>query len=355
MTFFSRLRTQILSWWQDTPLPAGVSNASVSFQSWHEYDEVSNRWRAVEDARQPTTTSPEDTRQGCSPSYSLVTWNVDYSSPFPGRRLSAILSHIFSLAPPAVDIIFLQELSVEAFALLLDEPRIRQGWFLSDADGRLPAGQSFTSITLISKVRSQSLRPGPVWRVKYPSRFQRDALCCDIFVPSTPDTPGTRVRLVNVHLDSLPIQPSLRPQQISIIAGFLRSAARGVVAGDFNPVLPTDDAVLGDNGLVDAWAELHPGDPGYTWGVDGTEPFPPNRMDKVATVGLRVQDIEILSPGYIGKTAETRKSLSVVPTPDRAATPGQSGEKSDEETVPCSDHSGLKCSFTLVGLETTGP
>ena len=44
---------------------------------------------------------------------------------------------------------------------------------------------------------------GPIWRVKYPSRFERDALCCDILLPSHgPAKNPFRVRLANVHLDS---------------------------------------------------------------------------------------------------------------------------------------------------------
>jgi tyrosyl-DNA phosphodiesterase 2 len=261
--------------------------------------------------------------------YNLVTWNVDYSSPCPGKRLSAILSYTLSLTP-AVDIIFLQELPREGFGFLLGDPEVRQHWFLSDADGVLPAGQSFTTITLLSKARFQGPKLGPVWRVKYPSRFERDALCCDVFTGCTPGKPRVRLRLINVHLDSLPIQPSLRPQQVAATAALLRSAGRGVVAGDFNPVLPADDALVQENGLVDAWAKLHPSDPGFTWGADGKEPFPPNRMDKVASLGVKMQHMAILTPGYIRKK-------------DR-------GEGTDGgDVVAWSDHAGLHCSFKLVG------
>lgn len=87
---------------------------------------------------------------------------------------------------------------------------------------------------------------GPVWRVKYPSHFDRDALCCDIFVPSLkkPGSSTARIRLVNVHLDSLPIKPSHRPRQISIVSSFLRIAGRGLVAGDFNPLFDEDVVLL---------------------------------------------------------------------------------------------------------------
>ncbi|KAK3295054.1 Endonuclease/exonuclease/phosphatase [Chaetomium fimeti] len=327
MAFLSNFRTKILSWWQDTPLPAGTP---ASFQSWHEFDENGNRWRVV-DSAQETPSDDQDGQEATDRPYTLVTWNVDYSSPLPGQRFSAILSHALSLSP-AVDVIFLQELSREGFMVLLNEPEIRRRWFLSDADAVLPAGQSFTTITLLSKVRFQ--KPGPVWRVKYPSRFGRDALCCDVFAPSAAGNgkpgEGARIRLVNVHLDSLPIQPSLRPKQVSVIAALLRSAGRGIVAGDFNPVLPADSTLVEDNGLVDAWVELHPGNPGFTWGVDGKEPFPPNRMDKVAVAGLRAQDVGILSPGNIIREDHV-------------------GEPADR-VVAWSDHSGLKCTFKLVEL-----
>lgn len=346
MAFISHLRTQLQSWWQNTPLPTDVA---ATFQSWHEFDKAGHRWRAVEPKREinvPIHNGQREADWECQ-SYNFVTWNVDYSSPFPGDRLSSLLSQIFSLSP-AVDIIFFQELSAKAFLGLLDEPEIRRGWFLSDANGVLPAGQSFTTITLLSKRRFQTPNPGPAWRVKYPSRFQRDALCCDIFVPLAPGTPGhpARVRLVNVHLDSLPIQPSLRSQQVSSIAALIRSAGRGIVAGDFNPVLPTDDTLVPDNGLVDAWAELHPDDPGFTWGLDRKEPFPPNRMDKVAMVGLSVENIEVLSPGYISRTAAAGGVLASGSTQKLGAL-GNEKERGNEEMVSCSDHLGLRCSFNL--------
>ena len=58
MAFISHFRTQILSWWQDTPLPAG---AAATFQSWHEFDEVGNRWRAVEKGREIVRWLPPQT------------------------------------------------------------------------------------------------------------------------------------------------------------------------------------------------------------------------------------------------------------------------------------------------------
>ena len=136
-----------------------------------------------------------------------------------------------------------------------------------------------------------------------------------------------------MHLDSLPINPSLRPRQLAIIASYLRAAGHGLVAGDFNPVLPEDDALVGKNGLVDAWTELHPEDDGFTWGVDGDAPFPPSRLDKVAMVGLKASDIQVLPPGKIELTGVLKHE----------------GNNQDDQglAVKWSDHSGLVCSVGL--------
>lgn len=337
MDFLSRIGTRAVSWYQATRRPTAEMHTTSISQSWHEFDEASQRWRPRKPSR-PTTDHLATQQE--PQSLNLVTWNVDYSSPQPGPRLTALISRVLGLSPP-VDIIFLQEVAGEALSVAVDEPRLRQDWLLSDIDKNFSGSHRFTTISLLSKswVRhaeeSLGREPlGPIWRLKYPSHFERDALCCDIFVPSSSASSPARIRLVNVHLDSLPIRPSFRPQQISILAELLRSPGRGVVAGDFNPVLPEDETLVEDNGFVDAWVELRPGESGFTWGIDGKQPFPPNRLDKVALLGLKVQDVEILHPGYLAKPI---------------ATVSESEQKQiTDEPVPWSDHSGLRCSFRLV-------
>ncbi|TWU77072.1 hypothetical protein ED733_008036 [Metarhizium rileyi] len=345
MTLFSLLRNRYLSWSQNIPLPADL-HVSPVFQSWHEFDAASGQWRVVPVNNTNTNTKHGEPEQKHhqraiqnSP-FVLVTWNVDSSSPLPAARISAIASHLATLTP-AVDIIFLQEVSPEALRFLLSHQQIRHFWYSSEADETNWQGQFFASMTLLSKRRfirhaeasSVIATLGPVWRLKYPSRFGRDALCCDIFLPSPAhlsssagETQYVRVRLVNVHLDSLPIQPSQRPQQISLIASVLRSTNCGLVAGDFNPVLADDATLIADNQLIDVWHELHPGDPGFTWGVDGQQTFPPSRLDKVALVGLQAHRIEVMHP-------------EAVELPDQS-----------RHTVPWSDHSGLRC---ILGLDTS--
>ncbi|KAK1767888.1 hypothetical protein QBC33DRAFT_514794 [Phialemonium atrogriseum] len=331
----SSTHNQLFSQSQSTPLPDVMPDTEVTFQSWHEFDSSTQQWSRVDLDSPSASHTPEATHQSDSDDFNLVTWNVDAFSAIPAQRLSGIISHVLSLTPTP-DIIFLQEVPAAGLSFLLNEPRIRESWFSSEADlTNWRGGLPFATTTLLSRSRfgyggddrSRSRRAtlGAVWRVKYPSRFRRDALCCDVFVPAsaasasaaTPPPPSdtasstttavpepSRVRLINVHLDSLAYQPSLRPGQLSAAAAFLRSAGRGIVAGDFNPVLPEDETLVADVGLEDAWlvaaaaAGKEEEDPGFTWGVDGKAAFPPCRMDKIATLGgLRAREVRVMHPG----------------------------------------------------------
>lgn len=69
------------------------------------------------------------------------------------------------------------------------------------------------------------------------------------------------------------------------------------------------------------------------WGVDGDAPFAPSRLDKVATVGLKASDIQILPPGKI----------------EQPGALNHEGNNQDDQglAVKWSDHSGLVCSVGL--------
>lgn len=349
---------QASAWWRNTPLPRFEDPTSLAFQPWYRFDSCSNKWASFDPERVMTNKSDTGLRRETAlPAHQrrlvLVTWNVDAGSPASERRISAIISHIQTLFP-AVDVLLLQEVSHQALAALLETPWIRDNWFCSEADTSNWGKQPFASMALVSKLCCGTLDCadgkailGPAWRVKLPSRFGRDALCFDILVPSgnrKSSEPGkhTRVRLVNVHLDSLPIQPSLRPRQFSIINSYLTVAGRGLIAGDFNSVLPEDNILVYKNNLVDLWTQLHPTSPGFTWGVDGKQRFPPNRLDKVAALGLEAHEIAVISPGII-RDQTKRNQLQQ---------PKTSQEQMTTQDLPLawSDHHGLICSLSL--LET---
>lgn len=340
MSLISSIRNHYLSWSHSTPLPDLPGTAPTVFQHWHVFNTTTSKWEIVQpDLSQTSTPTPQE------PNLRLLTWNIDAFGEKPESRLEAILFKVRQMLKDGngPDIIFLQEVSKKALSHLLQEDWVREDWISSEADETNWSGVQFATMTLLSRPRftpisnpSPGTTPnsawgfslGPVWRVKYPSRFQRDALCCDVLWDRT-----TRIRLVNVHLDSLPIQPNLRPQQVSIGADLLRAAGggggggRGLIAGDWNPVAEGDADLVRENGLVDAWEQLCPGEDGFTWGLDGKgEPFPPGRLDKVAVLGLRVKDVEVVHPGIL-----------------------DTGTDCESDTgVPWSDHSGLICSFTQV-------
>ena len=220
MALFSRIHSRILSWSQDVPLPADERDLIPVFQSWYEFRVSTQTWSPINGTWTTGITSNTQQRTDQSSKLVLVTWNVDSYSALPQSRISGIISHIRSLAE-AADFIFFQEVSRAALVSLLDDAWIRESWFSSEANLTGWKSQSFASMTLLSRSRfgygkesSGQATIGPVWRVQYPSRFERDALCCDVFVPSSrtssPDSAAatSRIRLVNVHLDSLPIRPS---------------------------------------------------------------------------------------------------------------------------------------------------
>jgi tyrosyl-DNA phosphodiesterase 2 len=110
------------------------------------------------------------------------------------------------------------------------------------------------------------------------------------------------LRAVNVHLESLALQPPLRPAQLAHCKNHVNETEAGFIAGDFNAIESFDDELAEQNGLIDAWAALHlleSGDEstkngrrpsmkgGETWGIQVEEPFPPGRLDRIALKNMR--------------------------------------------------------------------
>jgi len=176
--------------------------------------------------------------------------------------------------------------------------------------------------------RGEKFMLGRVSRVTLPSNYRRDALYVDIIPPTAP---STVFRLINVHLDSLRNTLRYRAQQLEILANVLHEprCSGGIIAGDFNAICPEDDGLVDKNELADAWVALHGGsDPdGATWGfgVVRRGRLGPGRLDKVAMMGLKAEEIQVLRPGHIEVTS-----------------PGE-----EPVEIPWSDHCGLRCTFTI--------
>ncbi|KAF6831908.1 endonuclease exonuclease phosphatase family protein [Colletotrichum musicola] len=297
-----------------------------------------------EPANQPVT--------GPGRELSIVTWNVNARADHQDRRLTAIFSRLLEW-PPVPDVIFLQEVNMKTFfSAILGDDRIRADWLSSEGDASRWQGREFMTITLLSKECFKFPNPTPgfdpatcilgrVSRIKFSSRCGRDALCAEVLVPSQRSLNYHHVQLLNVHLDS---QPPLgdgraiwnrRHHQLFVAAGVLHNKHHGLVAGDFNGMSPEEEKSIEDMRLSDAWKYLHgDDDPGYTWFIEGNTAFLPKRRDRVATLGLKVLDMQIIHPGNIDdKTAAEKKADNYNPD--------------DNKRVPWSDHSGLRCTFML--------
>ena len=249
------------------------------------------------------------------------------------------------------DILFLQEVRPGVRVHLLNDARIRAGFFVTDAeDGSSFNNVPFTTMTLLSKASFSSFTPRndytatSVNRFKFPSRYKRDALCTDICVPlSNPGSFATTKLLsfVNVHLDSLASTLPYRGEQMRIVRNIVgptndqqeqENLKLGLIAEDFNAVCKEDQELIRNNGLVDAWISLYGTgtdkfDP-WTWGCQNLQNnFVPKRLDRIAmTEGLEAVDMYVMHPGTIA-----------VPRP---------GGEADGE-VRWSDHAGLNCRFSI--------
>jgi len=371
------------------PVPLPVGCPPLTPQAWHKYDEATKAWKPVSDLpsmEEYTTWSPtnaaatttnqekEKEKETDQQRFHLTTWNADAFARHPEMRMKALLRNIWDASPKS-DIVFLQEVCVEAARWIMHDDTVRKDWFISEDSVRVYQVQRYATMTLVSKrtfgyakshaEEGKSLL-GPVWRTRFRTRYMRDGLCCDLFVAGLRSTPTEtsekdgggsstaaqtpkprlkRLRLINVHLDSLPSKPSFRPSQLEVSAALLRAAGAGLVAGDFNPVQKEDQTLLEQPhiNLLDAWKAVRPGEDGFTWGTEGPQPYPPARLDKIAMLGLRPLVVEVVEAGTYelegGKKREREEE-------DEDYEAGL-GSKVPTKKFLWSDHHGLRCQFAL--------
>ncbi|KAJ6012458.1 endonuclease/exonuclease/phosphatase family protein, partial [Penicillium canescens] len=208
----------------------------------------------------------------------LVKWNIDLGAPKDQERATVTTTFITELEPK-VDIVFLQDVSKGScgkfYSTIVTVIRVFRANVMMGKD----------TITLLTMTRFSSgseigkATLGPVCRNKYSNLFERDALCCDILVPSLGES-GALTRKQWSHC--LAISSSRRN-----------------------------------------WL--------YMGGVDGLQQFPPNCLDKTATLELKASSIRVLKLRQLGGS---EKSGSLRP-------------ESTEDFPSWSDHNGLLCSFSL--------
>jgi tyrosyl-DNA phosphodiesterase 2 len=241
----------------------------------------------------------------------LITWNIDMLIPAAEARMAAALAHLESLvaAAPADEpcVIFLQEMLASDMAQIAAAPWVRARFLASDVDRANWLSPLYGTATLVDR----RLRVARIFRVRYVSRWERDALFVDVAVKAPrgaaaggssgggggdDDDGGAPVllRLCNTHLESLVANPPVRPMQLKAAAPYMHDAAvhGALLAGDLNAIQPFDRTLHSENGLEDAYLALggqEDSEDGYTWGYQCPQwmrdKFGRSRLDKVLFCG----------------------------------------------------------------------
>ncbi|KAH7109446.1 Endonuclease/exonuclease/phosphatase, partial [Dendryphion nanum] len=260
---------------------------------------------------------PHSSQSSCSSanrpleSLHILSWNIDFSAPFPRARMTAALSHIeyllTTIPSTSAVIVFLQEMQEVNIAMtdveqqandltqLREAPWVQDRFYLTDIDSA--AWDSlYGQVTLIDR----RLNVAQVSRLRFVSEYQRDALFVD--VPLTSGN-GCILRLCNVHLDST--YGSMRPIQWKALAKHLQDQGSGitgsVLAGDCNANQPRDETEPQNNGFKDAYVEFggrEDDEEGLTWGFQSVDwkRWGRKRLDKIVFWG----EVEAKSLARIG-------------------------------------------------------
>ncbi|THH20758.1 hypothetical protein EW146_g674 [Bondarzewia mesenterica] len=251
-------------------------------------------------------------------SIALLTWNLQFETPYAWERHTAALTHIQHKAfgcyegqAPRPAVVMLQEVCAEAFGALLAHTWVRAHFKVAPPSPHYwPDGSRYGVVTLVSRHMSV----GGVTSLEYGgSEMGRNLLMVDIWVNASRDRKEYEpriVRVANTHLESLSRGASCRTYQMQTVGQWLKDnqVLGGVVCGDMNATEPSDEAQVKFNGLVDAW-DSHPASKskdadGTTWGYQPQTRYRPTRLDKVLYVKKPAYSVE--RPWTIGIGLQTR-------------------------------------------------
>jgi len=239
----------------------------------------------------------------------IITWNVDFATPKPAMRLTAALDYLrYHAFPehkggkPPHCLILLQEVKIDAFNTLLAHPWVRE-WFKvvpGNPEAVWPRGATYGTVTLVHAPLANSVY------VHYEESIMgRSALVTNITVGGAAERHAPRIlRVINTHLESLPIGTPMRITQMGVIAGLLKEAGilGGIACGDMNAIAPSDATLPEQNGLSDAWEHKQDEEEeeGTTWGSEPVTIFPPGRLDKILYTesdAFDVKDVQRIAVG----------------------------------------------------------
>ncbi|KAL4965246.1 endonuclease/exonuclease/phosphatase family protein [Aspergillus stella-maris] len=277
------LRKPSVPWTLDKPYP----------QAYYTFDPATRSWAT----KSSSTEEGPSTNRTITTALALYTWNIDFMLPFAAARMRPALAYLNKLtqqlAPTEAPIIFLQECTLSDLETIASTSWVQANFHLTDVDTTNWATSQYGTIALVSK----RLCITSTFRVHYShTRMDRDALFIDITFPLPLGTGIKRkkIRLCNTHLESLALDPPLRPKQMQLVSAYMHEDGldAALVAGDFNAIQPFDRTLHSENKLKDAYLELggeEDSEEGYTWGQQAAtaqrERFGCSRMDKVFLTG----------------------------------------------------------------------
>ncbi|KAJ7592428.1 Endonuclease/exonuclease/phosphatase [Mycena floridula] len=246
------------------------------------------------------------------PEISLISWNIDFMRPMVKARMTLALQYLrtqlkttpgsksslrsTSLLPCCI---LLQEVDSDAFPTILADKWVRDNFFVVPGEWQ---GQSYGNVTLVSR----NLRVVASSCLDFPtSTMGRNAIIVDLAVDSGSSRGNSskrRIRIANVHLESLPDGSKNRVSQLKSTSQVLKAPeiALGLVAGDMNAIGDSDVKLPESFGLTDAWTGDEDAEVGFTWGWQPKSRFPPGRLDKICYHVATHEPIRVSSPIRIG-------------------------------------------------------
>lgn len=301
-------------------------------QDYYAYDKATSAWTSKTPSPASAGINAAGDQRDEITSIRLFSWNIDFMLPFeearmtkglayladrltavtqpsPTRGLGAHLAdRLTAVTQPSpttaatASVIFLQECTASDLATIAATPWVQENFYLLDATTENWATAYYGTTTLVDR----RLAVADVFRVHYEETgMDRDAFFVDVAVKTElGGGPDVVVRLCNTHLESLALDPPMRPAQMKLIAKYLHddNVHAGVVAGDFNAIQEFDYTLHEAAGvnLKDAFLELggkEHSEEGFTWGQQAAtvlrEQFGCSRMDKVYFCGgVQVPSLE---------------------------------------------------------------
>jgi tyrosyl-DNA phosphodiesterase 2 len=293
-------------------------------QGYWSWEAATSQWQP----REPTSGVVGGGAASALPSrLALFAWNIDFMLPHAHGRMERAVAHLCGLveALPATTavVVFLQECVVSDLKTIGQRAWVRERFHVTEAaavgSANWASGHYGTTTLVDCRLPLRAC-----FRVHYSqTNMERDAFFVDVEIASTTvgssgsstgggggsTGPPTRIiRLCNTHLESLALDPPLRPPQVALVASYLNPSQStsstvsgsgsgsggdgvphaGLMAGDFNAIQDFDRTLHTENGLEDAYLALggaEDSDEGFTWGQQAAttlrERFGCSRMDKV--------------------------------------------------------------------------